>query len=272
MIALGIHPSAGPPPKDIVGNRRGTFAATPAGKPGAAGTPDIRGDAHSTGNGGTGSGKSGAGSGSNSHSGIPAGVFVGAGPKDAATSSVAGAGGGNSPGGSAGSGAAAARDPVAIASARPPHVTALPRRAMAATSAPTELEREVFGNRKFYGMVLNMPNLNSAGGSWVIRFAELKTEQEASELMAPEAIHKVDPGYPLELMRTRVEGNLTLYAVIRSDGSVGSVRVLSSPDERLDGYARNALARWQFRPATRNGTPVDLEAVVQIPFRTQHPF
>jgi hypothetical protein len=30
--------------------------------------------------------------------------------------------------------------------------------------------------------------------------------------------------------------------------------------------------RWQFRPATRNGTPVDLEAVIQIPFRTQHAF
>jgi hypothetical protein len=28
----------------------------------------------------------------------------------------------------------------------------------------------------------------------------------------------------------------------------------------------NALARWKFRPATKSGTPVDIEAVVQIPF------
>jgi len=32
-----------------------------------------------------------------------------------------------------------------------------------------------------------------------------------------------------------------------------------------------ALSRWQFRPGTKNGDPVELEAVVQIPFRKHHP-
>ena len=143
---------------------------------------------------------------------------------------------------------------------------------MEATSAPTELERQVFGERKFYSMLLNMPNLNSSGGSWVIRFAELKAGNDKSELTAPEAVHKVDPAYPLELMKAQVEGTVALYAVIRSDGSVGNVRVLRSPDERLDEFARAALARWRFRPATRNGAAVDLEAVVLIPFRAQRNF
>jgi hypothetical protein len=31
-----------------------------------------------------------------------------------------------------------------------------------------------------------------------------------------------------------------------------------------------ALARWHFRPGTKNGEPVALEAVVQIPFRMRH--
>jgi len=38
-------------------------------------------------------------------------------------------------------------------------------------------------------------------------------------------------------------------------------------DDRLDEYARMALSRWRFRPATRNGNPVALQAVVMIPFR-----
>ena len=38
----------------------------------------------------------------------------------------------------------------------------------------TDVDHWIFGDRKFYAMTLNMPNLNSAGGSWVIRFAELK--------------------------------------------------------------------------------------------------
>src|SRR6185369_8420382 len=41
LIALGIHPSATPPPEGLQGNRRGRFAASPEGKADAPGTPDI---------------------------------------------------------------------------------------------------------------------------------------------------------------------------------------------------------------------------------------
>jgi hypothetical protein len=30
-----------------------------------------------------------------------------------------------------------------------------------------------------------------------------------------------------------------------------------------------ALERWKFKPGMKNGEPVDLEAVVQIPFRAR---
>ncbi len=39
-------------------------------------------------------------------------------------------------------------------------------------------------------------------------------------------------------MRRNVQGTVTLYAVIRSDGSVGEVRVLQGVDDRLDAYAK----------------------------------
>ena len=101
----------------------------------------------------------------------------------------------------------------------------------------------------------------------MIRFAELKQNGDKGDLTAPVATQKVDPAYPIELMRHNVEGTVTLYAVIRSDGSVDAVRVLRGVDDRLDEYARAALARWRFQPATKNGSAVDLEAVVMIPFR-----
>jgi TonB family protein len=133
----------------------------------------------------------------------------------------------------------------------------------------TEAEKEVFGDRKFYAMTLNVPNLNSSGGSWVIHFAELHVsadKPDQGELVAPAAVAEADPAYPLELMKQNVQGKVTLYAVIRSDGSVSDVRVLRSVDDRLDQYACEALARWRFHPATKNGNAVDLEAVVTIPF------
>jgi TonB family protein len=73
-------------------------------------------------------------------------------------------------------------------------------------------------------------------------------------------------------MRANVHGMVTLYAVIHSDGRVSDIRVLSSPDERLDPYAVKALARWKFLPAERAGKPVALEAVVKIPFRVRRNF
>jgi TonB family protein len=127
----------------------------------------------------------------------------------------------------------------------------------------------VFNGKRYYTLTLNMPNLTSAGGSWVIRFAELNERPEKGELNAPVAIEKVDPKYPPDLVHDRVEGTVTLYAVIHSDGTVGSIRVLRGIDARLDENARVALSQWRFRPATKNGSAVDLEAVIQIPFKVR---
>ncbi|MGA9559286.1 MAG: energy transducer TonB, partial [Terriglobales bacterium] len=136
----------------------------------------------------------------------------------------------------------------------------------------TDLDRQVFGDRHPYAMTVNMPNLNSFTGSWVLRFAEMTPDQKQGDLLAPVPMEKSDPGYPLELMKNNVHGQVTLYAVIHSDGKVGDIRVLSSPDDRLDRYAASALARWKFAPAERDGRPVAIEAVVVIPFRTRSAF
>ena len=49
--------------------------------------------------------------------------------------------------------------------------------------------------------------------------------------------------------------------------AVGDVRVLDGFDARLDENARLALEKWKFRPGTRNGVAVDVEAVVRVPFK-----
>jgi TonB family protein len=237
MIALGIHPA--PPqaaPETPAGNRRGTFAATPDGKSGAPGTTNGTSDQEPS------TSRSGQ-----ARDGLPRGLVVAAGPK-AGTSPVA-------------SGTSLTAD------AAPPRVSTLPHAVEPSKRSPTEIEKQVFGDRKIYSMTLNMPNLNSAGGSWVIHFAELKNNSETGDLSTPVPTHEVDPGYPMELMRQNVKGTVTLHAVIRSDGSVGTVQVLRGIDDRLDEYARSALSRWRFQPATKNGKVVDLEAVVIIPFR-----
>lgn len=136
----------------------------------------------------------------------------------------------------------------------------------------TPLDRQVFGDKVFHTMALNMPNLNSATGSWVIHFAELDPGRKEGELTAPRSTEKSDPGYPLELIRANVHGMVSLYAVIDAGGKVTGVRVLNSPDDRLDSYAAKALSMCKFQPAERAGKPVALEALVMIPFRAKRSF
>jgi TonB family protein len=255
MVALNLHPAVGAPPDPPAGNRRGAFAATPEGHRGASGAPGATAS----------SGKEGGGAGKKS-SDLPAGLYVG--KASNTPSPVAGDPSGKTTN---------TVNPNLLASARPPRVTNAERTLQPGSDTKlSEEEREVFRDRKFYSLTLNMPNLNSAGGSWIIRFAELKKNStadstpgaSASDLSAPAATRKVDPAYPLELMRQNVAGTVILFAVIHADGTVGGVRVLRSIDDRLDQYASAALARWQFQPATKNGEPVDVEATFQIPFRS----
>lgn len=132
-------------------------------------------------------------------------------------------------------------------------------------------ESAFFGAKRFYTVSINMPNLTSGSGSWVLRFAELNGNEvgrpEGNDLSSPVAVRKVDPRYEPSAVRDRVEGTVTLGAEILRDGTVSNIRVLSSLDPRLDSSAAAALADWQFVPARKNGAAIDLEVVVQIPFR-----
>jgi TonB family protein len=138
--------------------------------------------------------------------------------------------------------------------------------------------QDVLGAKRVYTLHVNMPNLTSATGSWILNFAELREtdsgaslKPDASDLAGPAPLKKVDPKYPPELRSAHVDGEVVLYAIIRKDGSVDSIQLVKSIDPRLDANAMEALAQWKFRPAEKQGRPVDLEAVVYIPFRSRAP-
>ena len=135
---------------------------------------------------------------------------------------------------------------------------------------------EILGSKRVYTLYINMPNLTSSTGSWVLNFSELKTESVpdqpgSGDVTGPQPIRKVDPRYPPSLMNAHVEGEVVLYAIIRRDGTVDSIQLMKGVEGQLDQNAMEALSRWKFRPATRNGAPVELEAVIHIPFRAAPP-
>lgn len=125
-----------------------------------------------------------------------------------------------------------------------------------------------WNGRDTYAMSVQMPNITSYTGSWMIWFAERRDAPAAGGVLSPPfPLRKVDPKYFPAAIADRVEGKVRLAAVIRKDGRVDSVRLLQHLDDRLDRSAEDALDKWQFEPALRDGQPVDVDAVIEIPFR-----
>jgi TonB family protein len=143
-----------------------------------------------------------------------------------------------------------------------------------ASLPPGAKPETVFAYKRVYTLNVNMPNLNSATGSWILNFSERFTDgdnrhhaRETAELSGPVPVQKVDPQYPPTLITERVAGEVILYAVIRRDGSVDGIQLVRGVDQQLDANAIKAFRQWKFRPGAKEGTPVELEAIVHIPFR-----
>jgi periplasmic protein TonB len=88
-----------------------------------------------------------------------------------------------------------------------------------------------------------------------------------SGIAAPTIVHEVKPDYTEEGRRRGIEGDVVVEIIVRSDGSVGSVKLLSGLGAGLDQRAIDAVKQWRFNPATRYGTPVDVIVEVAVEFK-----
>ena len=60
---------------------------------------------------------------------------------------------------------------------------------------------------------------------------------------------------------------MVLEIVVRSDGSVGNVRVRRTLGAGLEQKAIDAVRQWRFLPAKRHGTAVDVVVDVSVEFK-----
>ena len=89
---------------------------------------------------------------------------------------------------------------------------------------------------------------------------------QANDLMARMLAGKA-PRYPTESRRKREQGTVVLSLVLGTDGRVASISVAqSSGFARLDDAARDAVRGWRWEPMIRNGAPVQVKGLVEIPF------
>jgi TonB family protein len=92
--------------------------------------------------------------------------------------------------------------------------------------------------------------------------------REGNGVTSPQLIREVKPNYTSEAMRARIQGMVTMEAVVMPDGSVGDVHIVRSLDPQfgLDKEAVATIKKWRFKPGMRLGQPVPVLIVVEMQF------
>ena len=84
---------------------------------------------------------------------------------------------------------------------------------------------------------------------------------------APHPIYDPDPEYSDEARKAKYQGNVVLRAVIAADGRPRSLQVVRSLGMGLDQKALDAVSKWRFSPAVKDGRPVAVQVDIEVAFR-----
>lgn len=87
------------------------------------------------------------------------------------------------------------------------------------------------------------------------------------DVSAPSLLHKVEPHYAEEARQARLQGKVVLAIVVGSDGKAHDLKVTRSLGLGLDEKAIAAVSEWVFRPGSRQGQPVNVQAMIEVNFR-----
>ncbi len=87
--------------------------------------------------------------------------------------------------------------------------------------------------------------------------------------MSPQTVQSVSvsvpPDYPLLARQMKVQGAVSLQALISRDGTIQELQILSGPSI-LAAAAREAVKQWHFKPFLQNGQPVETQARITVNF------
>ena len=75
----------------------------------------------------------------------------------------------------------------------------------------------------------------------------------------------VPPDYPLLARQMKMQGAVSLRALISRDGTIQELQVLSGP-AILANAAREAVRQWHFKPYLQNGQAVETQARITVNF------
>ncbi len=93
------------------------------------------------------------------------------------------------------------------------------------------------------------------------------TKVERVNFVAPEVISEPRPQYTAEARQLKIQGEVTLQVKFGADGKVEVLRVVNRLGHGLDEQAERAAQQIRFKPAAKDGRPVDQITLIHILFQ-----
>jgi len=95
--------------------------------------------------------------------------------------------------------------------------------------------------------------------------AELEQRLDSKDRKA-RLIYHVEPSYPPDAREKKIEGSVLLGFTVNHDGNTESIQVKRSVYPSIDQAAVEAVSKWRFEPAMKNGEPVSMWMEAEINF------
>jgi len=121
----------------------------------------------------------------------------------------------------------------------------------------------VVGDNTLTGRMVGVIGSVSSSGEKPTR---VRVSQNVAKVLL---IKKVDPQFPNELREAGVRGPVVLQILISKEGNVEPSITAVSGDPKLVPAAMEAVKTWKYKPYTLNGTAVEVETTVSIPYPPQ---
>lgn len=83
----------------------------------------------------------------------------------------------------------------------------------------------------------------------------------------PRYMRDFQPSYPPAKIRMEEEGRVTVRILVGTNGRVLQLQPIGNPDaDFLAATRRQALSKWRFKPATRDGVPIEAWRDISVRF------
>ncbi len=116
---------------------------------------------------------------------------------------------------------------------------------------PFLIQREIDRSERPKSDAVKFPNLARVGG----------------HVSAPRAVSTPDPDYDPVAKKASFQGTCMLQLGVDESGRPRDIRIAQPLGLGLDDKAVEAVSKWKFDPAKRDGTPVAVQILVEVNFR-----